>query len=182
MQDMNRRYENARKKSVDPYIRITIDGENYKISKRKLKQLPRKLVTYAIIAVMAFKVIGFTADKVDHYFETRDIAIEQSMEANSLLAQNDLNCVPVEDGYWRNDYSKIKGLDETDLYGFYQYCGYNESEEVVRALGYESWENYLSMKGYVDKHGQPSVAVWENYEEARLINEKREAKENGKNF
>lgn len=163
-------YENTRRKSVKPYVKITYKGETIKLSKKKLKKLTLKsaLVTISLIAL--FKMAPTTYDKINYALDVKNIATEYSMEANSLLVENNLHVVPQEDGYWGNDYYKIPNLSEKDLYGFVKYCGYEEAENIVKALGYESWDNFLSMKGYFDKNGNPSIAVWENYEEARLVN------------
>lgn len=174
-------YENARKKSVGSYIAISYNGETVKISTRKLKRLAKRAAALTIAIVALCKVTPTAVNKVSHYFDARDVAIESSFDANSLLVENNLSVVPIDDE-WRNDYSKIKGLSENDLYGMYNYLGYEESEEVVRALGYDSWENYLSMKGYFDSNGKPSIYVWKNYEESRLITEKKEVQKDGRNY
>lgn len=174
-------YENARKKSTKKYIKISYKGETIRLSKKKLKQFLVKAAVSVIVLVAVFKMGGVMVDKIDHALDVKRISTNQAMEANSLLAENDLNVVPQGDS-WRNDYCQIKDLSEKDLYGFVQYCGYAEAENVVRALGYDSWDNYLSMKGYFNKEGQPSRVVWENYEEARIINEEKGAKENGRNY
>lgn len=181
MSRSDRVYENAKRKSVGSYIAISYNGETVKISTRKLKKLAVKAAALTIAVVALCKVTPAAVNKVSHYFETRDIALESCFDANSLLAENNLYVVPVDDE-WRNDYSKIKGLSENDLYGMYNYLGYNEAEEVVRALGYESWDNYLSMKGYFDSKGNPSIQVWKNYEESRLIAEKKEVQKDGRNY
>lgn len=169
-------YENARKKSVKPYIKFTYKGQKYRLDKRILKSLLKKTAITVILIASLIKLTPAVVDKVSYALDVKNIALEQSFEANELLAENDLNVVPI-DGKWNNDYYKIKGLSEKDLYGFCKYCGYDEAENVVKAIGYNSWDNYLSMKGYFDEDGNPSIRVWENYEEYRLVSEK-EAKKN----
>ena len=93
-----------------------------------------------------------------------------------------MNTEPTKNGDWCNDYSTIEGLSEKDIYGFLQYCGYDETEKVIQTLGYDSWHNYLARKGYMGADGRPSIKVWENYAEYKLVTEKSEAKENGRRY
>lgn len=174
-------YSNARNKSTKKYIKISYKGETIKVNKKKLKQLAIKAAVSVIVLIAIFKMGAAAVEKIDHALDVRRISTYQAMEANSILAENDLHVVPFE-GEWNNNYCQIKDLSEQDLYGFVKYCGYAEAEKVLGALGYESWNNYLSMKGYFDKDGKPSRLVWENYEETRLINEEKGAKENGRNY
>lgn len=81
------------------------------------------------------------------------------------------------------DYGKMS-IEEDDLYGAYL-CDL-DFNELAKNLGYESSSDYLIKNGMVEVYesgiSHPSTKVWENYEEARLLKEKNQEREeqNGK--
>jgi len=182
MERMDTIYKNAKNKSVKPYIKVTYKGQTAKLSKKKLKKAASNAILTVIVLTAAIKIAPHAYDKINHQLDVKDMALEQSSIVTELLVDADLNTSIQQNGTWGNDYSKINGLSEEHLYGFNNYLGHNETEKIIRTLGYDSWDNYLVMNGYLDKYGNPSVQVWENYEEARLVNQMNEVKEDGKNI
>ena len=163
-------------------IKSSYKGDTVRLSKRKVK---RGLVraAAAIIALVFLGQIGAaTAEKIGYYLEVLSVREEEKKEVEELLLANNLNTEPTGDGSWCNDYSKVKGLSEDDLYGFYYYCGYEETEEVIKALGYTSWDNYLSRNGYFVREVIPSLEVWENHVEYELVTERKEGLKNDRSY
>lgn len=173
---------NARIKSTRKNIKISYNGETIRLSKRKLKKLFVKIAASVIALSFLGHIAALTVEKIAYYLEVFSVRTEQSKEAEELLKSNNLNVKASENGDWCNDYSKVKGLSEDDIYGFYHYFGYEETEEVIKALGYTSWDNYLSVNGYFVREVIPSVEVWENYVEYELVTERREALENDRSY
>lgn len=182
MQRIDAIRENARKKSVKPYVKIKYNGEVIKLSKKKMKNLALKSAIVVISLTALMKIGPSVYEKIDYALDVKEVSNTKAEEARDLLIKYDLNDEPKYDNLWFNDYSKITELSTDDLYGFYQYFGYSETEKVLGALGYNSWYNYLSKNGYYDNQGYPSVEVWENYEESDLVNEKRGVHKDGKSY
>lgn len=85
-------------------------------------------------------------------------------EAQQVLEDNNIDYYNYETGeYVSNsvdDYKKIKDLSDENLIGYYELLGKNESEKVVKALGYASWDDYLIKNNYVDDYGNPDLYGW----------------------
>lgn len=173
---------NARIKSTKSQIRISYNGEIIRLNKKKLKSFFIKAAVFVICLNIAGKVIDKAWEKIDYQLDVVSMRKEQCIETETLLSSHNLNIEPSEDGNWCNDYSNIDGLSKDDIYGFYHYCGYQETEKVLKELGYISWNNFLTREGYYDAYGAPSFEVWENYVEAELVEEQREALENGRQY
>ena len=172
----------ARIKSTKSQIRISYNGETIRLNKKKIKSFFIKLAAFVICLNIAGKVIDKTWEKIDYQLDVASMRKEQCIEMEELLSSHNLNTEPGTDGNWCNDYSCIEGLSKDDIYGFYYYCGYDETEKVLQELGYASWSNFLVREGYYDAGGAPSFEVWENYAEAGLVAEQREALENGRKY
>ena len=173
---------NARIKSTKSQVRISYNSETIKLSKKKLKSFFIKAAVFVICLNIAGKLIDKTWGKIDYQLDVMSVRQEQCIETETLLTSHNLNIEPGEDGNWCNDYSSVEGLSKDDIYGFYHYCGYAETEKVLRELGYASWNNFLVREGYYDESGAPSLEVWENYAEADLVGEQREALKNGRKY
>src|SRR5574344_1471083 len=174
-------YNRARSNSVGNQRRIP-KQKTYRVTEKGLKRLS---ITSYIAGILTVGVVwaaiaggGALINKVGYQIDVKNASLEESFDANGMLADADLFVVPdYETKEWNNDYTKLEGLSEDDLYGFSCYLGYNEAEKVVQALGYKSWDNYFAMKGYVDKEGKPSREVWTNYAEAAAVREYNAEKE-----
>lgn len=167
---MEKNYQNSLKKSIN--VPKTDYGKRKKLETKYIVR--RTVAVFLATAVIAIMGMGAkkVADNVERFSEIKSIQTQESIKANTKLVENDLFVVP-DNGNWRNSYGKIEDLCEDDLYGFTIYLGKMEAEKVVRALGYTDFNNYLSMNGYFDSEGHPSMTVWVNYEEARLLEAKK---------
>lgn len=58
------------------------------------------------------------------------------------------------------DYRKIKELNNKTLIGFHAMLSNKEFEKVVKAMGYDSFDDFLIENDYLDQNGQPSWTVW----------------------
>lgn len=172
----------ARVKSTKSQIRISYKGETIKLNKKKLKIFFVKAAAFVICLNIAGTILDKAWEKVEYQLDVLSMRKEQCIETEELLSANNLNLEPGEDGDWCNDYSNIDDLSKDDIYGFYYYCGYDETENVLKELGYSSWRNFLIREGYYGPDGRPSFEVWENYAEYELVTEKREALENGRKY
>lgn len=177
---------NARIKSTRSQIKITYNNETIRLNKRKLKKFFLKVATFCICIHFVGHALEYTLDsakeKVDYLFDVAAVRVEESKDAEKLLLSYDLNTEPNKNNDWCNDYSVMKDLTKIDIYGLCRYCGREETEKVLATMGYYSWNHYLKLNGYVDQHGNPSTRVWENYMEARLVNERNEAKQNDRSY
>lgn len=153
-----------------------------KYKKMKMKWYIKTVATIlAIVGALALAP-GFY-NEISYHGDAKEVTVQASMNASSKLSQSGLYVVPDPmSKEWRNDYSKIEDLSEKDLFGMLAYLGAEESEKVVQALGYTGWNNYLSMNGYFDESGNPSITVFRNMTESELVEEYREGKENGKGY
>lgn len=179
--DFETRIGKAKIKSVGPHVKVTYNGETIRLSKKKLRIGFVAAVASIICLIAMCKVADKAFDEIEQQIEIVCVRNQECEDAENLLEAYNLNTKPVEKGVWNNDYSCIEGLSEDDLYGFYHHCGYDETENVLKALGYDSWRTFLVRNGYVDKAGAPSVEVWENYAEAELL-EEREASKNDRTY
>ena len=99
---------------------------------------------------------GYSADEVGVFEKLRamDLLNENQMfDYERKTLQRDYH-------YTAEDYAKIKGLDETYLYGFYILSNEEDANEMVKALGFENLDDYMIQKGYVDEDGNPSRDEW----------------------
>lgn len=149
-----------------------------------LKQkLNMKTVAIVLACITALSVAPSVYNEISYNHDSREVIEQVSMDASLKLSQSGLFVVPDPvSNEWRNDYSKVTDLNEDDLYGMFKYLGTTESEKVVKELGYTSWDNYLSMHGFFDKDGNPSIIVYDNMMESELVKEYRDGKENGKGY
>lgn len=173
---------NARIKSTKSQIRISYNGETIKLSKRKLKKFFLGLATFLISINIVGRIADGIVEKVDYQLDVMSMRQEKCIEMEHLLSSHNLNTEPSDGNNWCNDYSNIEGLSKDDIYGFYYYCGYQETENVLKELGYTSWSNFLVREGYYDAGGAPSFSVWENYAEHDLVTERNEALKNGRKY
>lgn len=170
----------ARIKSTQKQIRISYKGKTIKLIKRKVKAFFIKLAIFVICLHILGQILDKAWEKIDYQLDVLSMNKEQCHQVAELLTAHNLNAEPDKDGKWCNDYSKIESLSKNNIYGFYHFCGYGETENVLKTLGYTSWNNFLVREGYYDASGSPSFEVWENYAESNLVEEQREALENGR--
>lgn len=150
-------------------------------------ELKKLLLATGVVLVAATAVISISpkvVETIDHQIEVKNIITSESVEFGTILAKNDLNVVPQNANQeWLNDYHNMSYMTEDDLYGAYKYFGYSETEKIIKEkFGYTGWNNYLSMNGYFDENGKPSIDVWENYMESKLIAEHKQGEKNGKSY
>lgn len=164
------------------------EGAEAKLERdKKYKKMKTKWYVKSVAVILAMVgalaiAPGIYSEMSYHYYEKQVIEIA-SRDAGLKLSQSGLYVVPDPmSKEWRNDYSKIEDLSEKDLFGMLAYLGKEESEKVVQALGYTGWDNYLSMNGYFDESGNPSITVFRNMTESELVEEYREGKEDGKRY
>lgn len=170
-------YERARRKSSGVPVNRTYKPTALKT--RKKKEFRAAVATIALIAALV--IAPKACAKVDYALDVRDATVQERSRIVLLLEQNGLNSEAPKDGFWHNNYSIIKEyITEDDLFGFYKYLGAAETEKILHILGYDSWNNYFSRKGYFDSEGNPSAVVWRNFEEARIVKAQREEKQNGR--
>ena len=155
---------------------------NRKINVLKQK-MNMKTVAVILACITAISVAPSIYNEINYNGDSREVIEQVSMDASLKLSEAGLFVVPDPiSKEWRNDYSKINDLSEDDLYGMFKYLGATESEKIVKELGYTGWDNYLSMHGYFDKDGNPSIIVYDNMMESELIKEYRDGKENGRSY
>lgn len=172
---------NAREKSKKS-VEITYD--NKKTVKMTAGELGVKVGAAALVIALAttgvvsgIKYAPEIIDKITYPSYVKTVSREESMEAGMMLSEAGLNVVPQDDnGNWFNNYDKLENVTEDDIYGFYCYFGKEETEGVIKRLGYTGWDNFLSMNGYYDESGNPSIEVWLNYAEAKNVAEYKASK------
>lgn len=174
-------YESAKRRSRETKVVVDFRSRRYVLNVTRAKKLVMKMAVDAVaLALAATAVITagkYVKEKVDYQSDVKDVTMEEMFDVTEKLVEADLHVSPINHE-WNNNYNSLN-VSEDDLYGFLMYLGKEESEKVVRDLGYEGWDNYLAMNGYFDKNGNPSIEVYKNYEESRLVNEYKE-NENGR--
>jgi len=180
--EFDKRIGNARIKSTKQHIKISYQGDTINLSKRKLKKFFVKAATFCILINLVGQALDTTVENVNYLFDVVSVRTEESKDAEQILLAYNLNTEPNENGDWGNDYSVIKNISREDVYGLLNYCGYAETENVLKSLGYSSWNNYLEKNGYYDSTGRPNLGVWENYVESELVAERNGAKQNDRSY
>lgn len=102
--------------------------------------------------------------EIDGY-EMADLSMYGNLRVYDLLDANGFTDYEGS-GYNRSyrydaeDFRNLKGLDESYLYGFYCATSEENFNDVLSVLGYDSLEQYLTEKEYVDEDGNPSIDAW----------------------
>lgn len=102
--------------------------------------------------------------EIDGY-EMADLSMYGNLRVYDLLDANGFTDYEGS-GYNRSyrydaeDFRKLKGLDESYLYGFYCATSEENFNDVLSVLGYDSLEQYLTEKEYLDEDGNPSIDAW----------------------
>lgn len=98
-------------------------------------------------------------------YDMGELSIYQALRVYDLLEANGLTDYEGR-GYDRSynygveDFRQLKGLDESFLYGFYCVTSDQNFQDVLSVMGYDSLDQYLLAKEYVDRDGNPSIDVW----------------------
>lgn len=71
------------------------------------------------------------------------------------------------------EYKKLYHLSEDNLIGYFRMLHEDreETEKLIRVLGYESWDDFLVQKGHLNKNGEPDIKVWQESVYVRLQKE-----------
>ena len=139
---------------------------------KKLFTLLCSLLCFAILAV------GCNLDDGRGYsmLAVDEILSEYTSAANTDLINTGIDPFD-EDGnkieHTVEEYKKLYYLSEDTLIGYYRMLheDKDETEKLVCALGYESWEDFLTQKGHLNDEGEPDIKVWRESEYVRLQKE-----------
>lgn len=113
------------------------------------------------------------ATEIDGY-EMADLSMYGNLRVYDLLDANGFTDYEGS-GYNRSyrydaeDFRNLKGLDESYLYGFYCATSEENFNAVLSVLGYDSLEQYLTEKEYVDEDGNPSIDAWNDASMSYLV-------------
>lgn len=145
---------------------------------KKKKAFPAVAVAAACAAVVLILIFirlnsaqdesgGYKTEYVTEIdgYDMADLSIYGNLRVYDLL---DANGFTDYDGsgydrsyhYDAKDFRNLEDLDESYLYGFYCATSEENFNDVLSVLGYDSLEQYLTEKGYVDEEGNPSIDAW----------------------
>ncbi len=113
------------------------------------------------------------ATEIDGY-DMADLSMYGNLRVYDLLDANGFTDYEGS-GYNRSyrydseDFRNLKGLDESYLYGFYCATSEENFNAVLSVLGYDSLEQYLTEKEYVDEDENPSIDAWNDSSMSYLV-------------
>jgi len=110
-----------------------------------------------------------TSSVVEVYEPTKYSRVEISsynqLRSRNLLVDNGFTDYKIEGDYRDYNYtaeqfSTIKDLDDTYLYGFYMVVTEKTFSNILNALGYKDLNDFLVKNKYVDSENKPSKQKW----------------------
>lgn len=160
--------ENAKNNSIGTEKKNKFIKGTKKISKKALTLLVALVMATSLTACSSYQIIQnedgntgivYSQEYIDYHEGVSSSTgitdrVKEILEnygiSPSKLADNDISI-----------YEQIFEISESDLIGYYRLLGESECEKILKVLGYQGWEDYLSVKGYFDENGEPSIAIWE---------------------
>lgn len=108
-------------------------------------------------------------------YRVYDVKTYSKLRVNDLFLQYNYIDYKVDNNkrvynYTFSDYSEVKELDESYIYGIYNFADSKTIDEVCISLGYSNFQDYLMKKGYVDELGNVDLIKWENEELIKMAN------------
>ncbi|MBQ9072546.1 MAG: hypothetical protein IJY25_05265 [Bacilli bacterium] len=106
--------------------------------------------------------IEATQEYID-YNEGYELIHLKIKDVKNILKSYNIEYYNDEIGPVTNDisvYQQIKEIKEEDLFGYYKLLGKEESEKIIKILGYKDWDDYLISHSYLDENGNPSIGIW----------------------
>lgn len=168
-------YNNAKENSIG--------GEKKSPAKRYKINVPLSVATATLISIITIAgCIAINNDKqtnptdiqqeisylteIDGY-SISDLSIYQNLRVYDLLDKNGFTDYEGSGynrtyNYTKEDFQKLKGIDENYLYGFYCATSEDNFKDILSVIGYDSLDSYLIHRNYVDNQGNPSIEAWNN--------------------
>lgn len=108
-------------------------------------------------------------------YRVYDVKTYSKLRVNDLLLQYNYTDYKVDNNrrvynYTFSDYSKIEELNESYIYGFYNFTDFKTLDEVCISLGYSNFQDYLIKNSYVDEMGNVDLIKWENEQLIQMVN------------
>lgn len=146
-------YNNCKQKSINK------DVNKLKINKQKITK--NSLIAIITIATsMSFCACSNKNDIAMHnYTLTNILEAQQTLEDNNLMYYDSETGENI--GHSIEEYKQIKDLNDDNLLGYYELLGKDETEKIIKALGYSDWDDYLIKNNYTDSSGNPDFDKWE---------------------
>ncbi len=119
-----------------------IKSRNYKKPSRA-KVWQKRLATLALVTgIVASANLGYGAyESIKSHHEK----VELMQEGTQQMIAAGYHTVPDQNGNWDSNYHL---LNEIDLINIYALMGADETENVLKARGFESWDAFLEKEGY----------------------------------
>ena len=142
-------YEESKKNSI---------GEQKKVPfKKKIKKI---LASSLVVLLAITSGVGMCACDSRKY----DLRTQQEANQSVLIASKIIK----EHGYGGrtsftiDEYREITEINEDNFLPFVEYLGFEEGDKIAIVLGYDSVDDFMIQKGYVDEFGKPAFYLWED--------------------
>ena len=140
--------------------------------------MKKVLVSFLTLLCIAALLTGCKLDDKSGYSmnQIEDLLAQKTSAASVDLMNTGIDCYD-KDGemipHTVEEYKKLYHLSEDTLIGYYRMLheDKDETEKLVCALGYESWDDFLIQKGHLNDKGEPDIKVWRESEYVRLQKE-----------
>lgn len=159
-------YQKAYQKSVTN-ARSSIESLPKTTKKGNINKIKRtiSLIMTGIVISTSIAIAGVAAKEIDDLVTKKKALSEDSIRVESIIQKQypDLNNINYKD----------LTISEVDLYSATTKLGL-DLNSLVKSLGYKDEDDFLRKKGMYQKYDNgiqtPSIEVWKNYEEARIVN------------
>lgn len=103
-----------------------------------------------------------TSKKYDYHFKVYQIENYEKLRVYDFFKKNGFTKytqvgTKVNYHYTSEDYKRASELDDTYLYGMYLYTSQETFDEILKALEYSCFDDFLIKNGYIDENGQPEA-------------------------
>lgn len=186
-EELNNIYENTKKNSIG--------NEKKSQANRTRRSIPLKITVGVLVATLALSGLTGCTLKKDYTNNTQteqtqtieyqneyngykdtEIGIYERLRFNDLMEKYNFTDYEMKDNkknynYTSEDFKTITELDETYLYAAYTITTKETFNNILNALGYTNFEEFLVSNGYVNESNEPDLMVWciKNMEEISLI-------------
>lgn len=158
----NNIYENFKKNSIgENQVQKVSDIKKKKVVIKSLALLLSIFLVVSGCALDLFKNFKPSAGQTKDHFTYDDTVVCNNLfiyidDLNSRMYLAGLN---PEENHTVEEYKKLT-LTDQDVFSRYLYIGEDKTENIIKALGYNGWNDYLIKQNCVDENNEPDFYLW----------------------
>lgn len=120
----------------------------YKTKNKQYKKMRRATIWKKRISTLALAtMLAVSVNAGSNLYKNQQIKNELMLNTTNQMLDVGYKTVPGPDGSWDQNYYLLK---EMDVLGLYALMGKDETEKVLKTMGYTGWEDFLTQEGYAD--------------------------------